>query len=89
MKDWQKCERQRMQTDKARGCKIVKTGLGSDYLRLCKGEKPTFVEVKSGSGRKTTLQKATERFAGTIGFGYVEERCAPKPKSYCLRSEYQ
>jgi hypothetical protein len=54
---------------------IIPTGIGSDYARFCKGEKPALVEVKSGTGKLTSAQKITKSTVTKVGWNYVEERC--------------
>lgn len=72
---WKKCETDKMAADKARGCTIIPTGIGSDYAKFCKGEKPALVEVKSGTGKLTSAQKITKSTVTKVGWNYVEERC--------------
>jgi len=73
--DWRKCETVKMAADRDRGCTIIPTGIGSDYARFCKGERPALVEVKSGTGKLTRAQKITKSIATKSGLDYVEERC--------------
>ena len=72
---WEKCEIEKKEQDKNRGCGIIPTGIGSDYLRICPGEKPTLVEVKDGCGSLTRTQRATKKLAEKIGLNYSVERC--------------
>ena len=73
--DWKKCEDTWKKIDHDRGCKIIPTGIGSDYLRVCPDEKPTFVEVKDGCHDISPTQKATRSDAKKLGFGYQVNRC--------------
>ncbi len=74
-KSWKICEDTKKQQDKERDCAIIPTGIGSDYLRLCPGEKPTFVEVKDGCGPLTKTQSATKKLVEKLGLNYKIERC--------------
>jgi len=72
---WKKCEDMWKEIDRNRGCKIIPTGIGSDYLRICKNEKPTFVEVKDGLHDISPTQKTTRDLVTKLGFGYKVNRC--------------
>jgi hypothetical protein len=73
--DGKDCENFWKTSDKNQGCKIFRTGIGSDYLKLCPGEKPTLVEVKDGCHSISPTQRVTRDFAKKIGLGYEVKRC--------------
>ena len=79
--EWKLCEIRKSMEYKRRGCLVIPTGKGSDFLTICPDKKPTFVEVKSGCGPLTKLQKETMNNVRKSGFGYKIERCA------CSRSD--
>ena len=72
---WKICEDSKKRQDQNRGCRIIDTGIGSDYLRLCPNEKPTFVEVKDGCHSISKLQNKTRTTVQKLGFQYKVERC--------------
>lgn len=72
---WKQCEDLWKSLAKQQGCKIFKTGIGSDYLKICPDKKPTFVEVKDGCHDISKTQKATRDFVKKIGFNYEVKRC--------------
>lgn len=73
--DGKDCENLWKSIDSARGCKIVRTGIGSDYLRICPDEKPTLVEVKDGCHSISKTQQFTKQIAQKVGFDYEVKRC--------------
>jgi len=73
--NWKKCEDSWKNYDLSRGCKVVPTGKGSDYLRICPGEKLTFVEVKDGCHSISKTQSSTRELVKKMGFDYKIARC--------------
>ena len=73
--NWKKCEDAWKAYDKSRDCKVIPTGIGSDYLRICPDETPTFVEVKDGCHDISKTQKSTRTLVKKLGFDYKVERC--------------
>ncbi len=64
------------QAAKDRGCKIIPTGIGSDFLEICPTSKPAFVEVKEGCGPLSSTQRATREIVKKLGFDYRVDRCS-------------
>jgi len=75
LSEWEICEIAKSTEYKQRGCLVVRTGKGSDFLAICPDKKPTFVEVKKGCGSLTKLQRKTRDNARKSGFEYKVERC--------------
>ena len=75
IRDWKLCEIAKSTEYKQRGCLVIPTGKGSDFLAICPDKKPTFVEVKKGCGSLTTLQRKTRNNVRKNGWGYEIERC--------------
>ena len=73
--DGKGCEDFWKSVDKSLGCKIIKTGIGSDYLKICPDKKPTFVEVKDGCHSISKTQRVTRDFVKKIGLDYEVKRC--------------
>lgn len=69
------CERTKIKQSKKKGCRVIPTGTGSDFLEMCAGKVPTLVEVKARRGSLTPKQRTTKRKAMRSGFGYRIERC--------------
>jgi len=63
-----------------KGCYVVPTGKGSDFVAICPNKKPIFVEVKQGCGSLTELQKKTMKEVIESGFEYKIERCSCSKK---------
>ena len=77
---WEHCENEKRQQYSEKGCKVVPTGKGSDFLAICPDQKPLLVEVKDGCHGLTELQKKTMNQANSNGWEYRTERCGC-PKS--------
>lgn len=73
--DWKKCEDAWKEIDRNLGCKIIPTGIGSDYLKICPDQKATFVEVKDGCHDISKTQKMTRDVVRKFGFDYEVKRC--------------
>ena len=74
--EWRICERTKMIEHERRGCLVVPTGKGSDFVSICPDKKPIFVEVKKGCGSLTEFQKKTMQEVRKNGFEYNVERCS-------------
>ena len=74
--DWRLCERTKKIEHQRKGCYVVQTGKGSDFVAICPNKKPIFVEVKQGCGSLTELQKKTMKEVRESGFEYKIERCS-------------
>jgi hypothetical protein len=59
-----------------KGCTVIPTGKGHDFLTICPNEKATFHEVKKGCGDLTEFQKKTRAEVTKSGFGYEIDRCS-------------
>jgi len=75
LSEWKLCEITKSTEYKQRGCLVIPTGKGSDFLAICPDKSPTFVEVKSACGPLTTLQRETMNNVQKSGFKYKIERC--------------
>ena len=73
--DGKDCENFWKSKDRNEGCKVIPTGIGSDYVKFCPDEVPTFVEVKDGCHDISPTQKATRGIVTKMGFGYEVKRC--------------
>jgi hypothetical protein len=73
---WRLCERTKMIEYERRGCAVIQTGRGSDFVAVCPDRKATFVEVKKGCGSLTEFQKKTMQEVRKKGFDYEVERCS-------------
>ncbi len=62
--------------DRQEGCRVIRTGIGSDYVKFCPDEPPTFVEVKDGCHDISPMQKATRDIVTKMGFDYEIKRCS-------------
>jgi len=69
------CERLVAERYVRRGCTVLRTGVGSDLLVVCKPGRPFLVEVKRRGGRLSRLQLAAYRAARSAGVGYLVESC--------------
>jgi len=74
--DWRICENAKMIEHERKGCLVVPTGKGHDFLSICPNQKPTFVEVKKGCGSLTEFQKKTMKEVKENGYEYKIERCS-------------
>jgi hypothetical protein len=74
--DWRLCEHIKMIEHERRGCAVIHTGKGSDFVAICPDRKPTFVEVKKGCGSLTEFQKKTMQEVRKSGLDYKVERCS-------------
>src|SRR2546425_6083514 len=60
--DWKDCERFMISRDRKRCCIVIPTGIGSDYVKKCKGEPLTFVDAKLNTPHLTHTQKLVRDF---------------------------
>jgi hypothetical protein len=74
--EWRVCETTKKIEHERKGCLVVPTGKGHDFLSICPNQKPTFVEVKKGCGSLTEFQKKTMKEIRESGFEYKIERCS-------------
>jgi hypothetical protein len=72
------CEELKMNEYTMKGCRVLPTGRGSDFLAICPTEKPKLVEVKFCRGGLTPFQRKTRDIAEKSGIPYVVERCGCK-----------
>jgi hypothetical protein len=78
--EWRICEMTKKIEHERKGCYVVPTGKGSDFVAICPNKKPIFVEVKQGCGSLTELQKKTMKEVIESGFEYKIERCSCSKK---------
>ena len=82
--EWRICEMTKKIEHERKGCYVVPTGKGSDFVAICPNKKPIFVEVKQGCGSLTELQKKTMKEVIESGFEFKIERssCSKKIKGH-------
>ncbi len=73
--DGKDCENLWKTHAKNEGCKVIPTGIGSDYVKFCPDEAPVFVEVKDGCHDISPMQKITRDIVTKVGFDYEVKRC--------------
>lgn len=78
---WEACETSKKVEYESRGCKVIRTGRGSDFVAVCPDKPLTFVEVKKGCGSLSKLQRKTRKQVEKNGLQYKVERCGCKRKS--------
>lgn len=73
---WKQCEIDYKKAYEAKGCVVIPTGIGSDFLAACPREKPALIEVKQGGGKLTKVQRVTKAIVEKTGVvDYRVERC--------------